>query len=158
MLLVFGILAVMVLAALTRVAIRHYRMLKDHTYSEKDVKRTFSSLGILFPLEFALICLFFNLNGLQSLLNSLFGIRLDIIIPLISENVVLLNALGIFSTVTLGSSVALSITVTVSAAAAVIKAKKEKASAHFERVALIPSVQNDTSAQYEYLQFCRILS
>ena len=158
MLLVFGILAVIVLSLLTRLALHHYRMLKNRTYSIKDVKRTFSSLGIIFPIEFVLIYLLLNLNGLQGILNSVFGIRADIILSLIGQNALIVNILSIFSTITLGSSVALSITVSVTAAVFYIKSKKEKESTHFDRVTLIPSNTNDTTVPYAYLQLCRLLS
>ena len=158
MLLVFGILAAIVLVTLGRLTVRYYRMLKNHTYTTKAVRRTFSSLGILFPIEFVLISLFLNINALQNLLVSTFGMRADVLLCLIGPNAVLVEILGFFSTIALGSSVALSLTVTASATVALIKAQKEGVVFSVDGVALVPTHVNVIAFSYGYLQFCRLLS
>lgn len=157
-LLVFSIVALVALLVMIKLTIKQFQLLKTCRYTIKDIKNTCYLLGIILSLQAALLYLFLNINGLSGFIGIIFGERVDLLIPLVGQNAVLFDFLNIISTITIGSSVAISITACATTASIIVKRKKSKESIHYNRVESITSYTNHIPSSYAYLQLCRLLS
>lgn len=157
-LLVFSIVALVALVVMIKLTIKQFQLLKTCRYTIKDIKNTCYLLGIILSLQAALLYLFLNINGLPGFIGIIFGERVDLLIPLVGQNAILFDFLNLISTITIGSSVAISITACANTAAIIVKHKKAKETTHFDHVERISTHTNFVPLSYAYLQLCRLLN
>lgn len=157
-LLVFSIVALVALVVMIKLTIKQFQLLKACRYTTKDIKKTCYLLGIILSLQLVLLYLFLNINGLPGFIGIIFGERVDLLIPLVGQNAILFDVLNLISTLTIGSSVAVSITACATTASMVIKRKKQKETIRYERVDSITSYTSHIPSSYAYLQHCRLLN